>query len=132
MENFLFKKSYQLNTFLSLPYKSLWGANGIFTTIRLYGDSPELILLDEHLKKFNSSIKKFNIHFNLTKEILLNLINSHLNLKKYDHLLRIACNKKVLSISLRKRRKIVNNYSIRLRSYQRPLASLKHLNYKKI
>ena len=63
MENFLFKKSYQLNTFLSLPYKSLWGANGIFTTIRLYGDSPELILLDEHLKKFNSSVKKFNIHF---------------------------------------------------------------------
>tara|TARA_B100000315_G_scaffold249219_1_gene280106 strand:- start:486 stop:719 length:234 start_codon:yes stop_codon:yes gene_type:complete len=74
MENFLFKKSYQLNTFLSLPYKSLWGANGIFTTIRLYGDSPELILLDEHLKKFNSSVKKFNIHFNLTKEILLDLI----------------------------------------------------------
>lgn len=132
MENFLFKKSYQLNTFLSLPYKSLWGANGIFTTIRLYGDSPELILLEEHLKKFNSSVKKFNIHFKLTKEILLNLINPHLNLKKYDHLLRIACNKKVLSISLRKRRKIVNNYSIRLRSYQRPLASLKHLNYKKI
>ena len=59
MENFLFKKSYQLNTFLSLPYKSLWGANGIFTTIRLYGDSPELILLDEHLKKFN--IRKINI-----------------------------------------------------------------------
>ena len=75
MENFLFKKSYQLNTFLSLPYKSLWGAKGIFTTVRLYGDNPDLILLDQHLKKFNSSIKKFNIHFKLTKEILLNLIN---------------------------------------------------------
>ena len=75
MENFLFKKSYQLNTFLSLPYKSLWGANGIFTTIRLYGDSPKLILLEEHLKKFNSSVKKFNIHFKLTKEILLSLIS---------------------------------------------------------
>ena len=61
MENFLFKKSYQLNTFLSLPYKSLWGANGIFTTIRMYGKNPDLILLEEHLKKFNSSVKIFNL-----------------------------------------------------------------------
>ena len=112
MENFLFKKSYQLKTFSSLPYKSLWGANGIFTTIRMYGKNPDLILIDEHLKKFNSSVKIFNINFKITKKILLNLINPYLKLKKYDHLLRIACNKKVLSISLRKRRKIVNNYSI--------------------
>ena len=69
MENFLFKKSYQLKTFSSLPYESLWGANGIFTTVRLYGDYPDLILIDEHIKKFNSSVKKFNIHFKLTKEI---------------------------------------------------------------
>ena len=53
MENFLFKKSYQLKTFSSLPYESLWGANGIFTTVRLYGDYPDLILIDEHIKKFN-------------------------------------------------------------------------------
>ena len=53
MENFLFKKSYQLKTFSSLPYESLWGANGIFTTVRLYGDHPDLILIDEHIKKFN-------------------------------------------------------------------------------
>ncbi len=132
MENFLFKKSYQLKTYSSLPYESLWGANGIFTTVRLYGDRPDLILIDEHLKKFNSSVKKFNIHFKLTKEILLNLINPHLKLKNYDHLLRIACNKKILSISLRKRIKIVNNYTIRLKSYQRPLATLKNLNYKKV
>ena len=132
MENFLFKKSYQLKTFSSLPYESLWGANGIFTTVRLYGDHPDLILIDEHIKKFNSSVKKFNIHFNLTKEILLDLINPHLKLKNYDHLLRIACNKKILSISVRKRIKIVKNFSIMLKSYQRPLASLKHLNYKKI
>ena len=46
MENFLFKKSYQLKTFSSLPYKSLWGANGIFTTIRMYGKNPDLILID--------------------------------------------------------------------------------------
>ena len=62
MENFLFKKSYQLNTFLSLPYKSLWGANGIFTTIRLYGDSPELILLDEPTSALDVSIQSQILH----------------------------------------------------------------------
>jgi len=82
MENFLFKKSYQLNTFLSLPYKSLWGAKGIFTTIRLYGDSPKLILLEEHLKKFNSSVKKFNIHFKLTKKNYTKSYQSSSKIKK--------------------------------------------------
>ena len=68
MENFLFKKSYQLKTFSSLPYESLWGANGIFTTVRLYGDHPDLILIDEHIKKFNSSVKNLIFTFILHKK----------------------------------------------------------------
>ena len=82
MENFLFKKSYQLKTFSSLPYKSLWGANGIFTTIRMYGKSPDLILLDEHLKKFNSSVKIFNINFKITKRNFTKSYKSPSKIKK--------------------------------------------------
>ena len=132
MENFLFKRSYQLNNLSLIPYKNLWGFKGIFTTVRLYGNKNNLILIDEHLKNFNQSLIKFNISFFLSKKLLIKIINPHLNLNKYDHLLRIACNKNILSISLRKRKKILNNYSIILKSYQRPLANFKHLNYKKI
>ena len=132
MENFLFKRSYQLNNLSLIPYKNLWGFKGIFTTVRLYGNKNNLILIDEHLKNFNQSLIKFNIFFFLSKKLLIKIINPNLNLNKYDHLLRIACNKNILSISLRKRKKILNNYSIILKSYQRPLSNFKNLNYKKI
>jgi len=132
MENYLFKKSYQLKSFKNLSYKSLWGCKGIFTTIRLYGKSKNLILIDDHIKKFNKSTKEFNINLKLTKKFILKTIEPHLLLIKYDHLLRIACNKKILSISLRKRNKISKNFSIKLYSYVRPLYEYKHLKYKKI
>ena len=84
MENFLFKKSYQLKTFSSLPYESLWGANGIFTTVRLYGDQPDLILIDEHIKKFNSSIKS-QLHLCLILKALYckSLCNLHGSRKEF-------------------------------------------------
>ena len=132
MVNFLFKKSYRLSDFSNVPYKSLWGTRGVFTTVRLYSKKNNLILIDEHLKKFNQSIKKFDINFKLNKSIVLALLESSISLKKYDHLLRIACNKNILSISLRNRIKISKKFSIHLKFYQRKLPNFKHLNYIKI
>ena len=56
MENFLFKRSYQLNNLSLIPYKNLWGFKGIFPTVRLYRNKNNLILIDEHLKNFNQSL----------------------------------------------------------------------------
>ena len=132
MVNYLFKRSYRLSDFSNVPYKSLWGTRGVFTTVRLYSKKNNLILIDEHLKKFNQSIKKFDINFKLNKSIVLALLESSISLKKYDHLLRIACNKNILSISLRNRIKISKKFSIYLKFYQRKIPNFKHLNYAKV
>ena len=52
--------------------------------------------------------------------------------KTYDHLLRVAINKKIISISLRKRIKPKSNFSLKLVNYQRIDPKYKNLKYKKI
>ena len=58
-----------------------------------------------------------------------------LNIKKnknYDHLLRVASNNKMVSISLRKRPKPKSNFKLKLVNYKRVDAVYKNLKYKKI
>jgi len=58
-----------------------------------------------------------------------------LNLKKnknYDHLLRVAVNNKMISISLRKRPIPKSNFNLKLIDYNRVDAASKNLKYKKI
>ena len=132
MVNYLFKKSFQLKTFNPITYDDLWGKKGVFSTIRIIGKKPNYILFYDHIKNINLSLKKLNINFILSKKKLL-LIMPQLNkINKYDHLLRIALNSKILSISLRKRLEPVKNFDAILYSYQRSNPSLKNLYYKKI
>ncbi len=90
MVNFLFKKSYKLSSFAKVKYNHLWGSKGVFTTIRVYGKHPKYIFLKDHLSQLNKSLKKLNIKLTLTENKLLELIPKQLNIKKFDHLLRIA------------------------------------------
>ena len=133
MVNFLFKKSYQLKTFKPIVYDDLWGKKGIFTTIRVVGKKPNYILLSNHIKNMNSSLKKMNINFSLSKKKLCLLIDSLLKINKpLDHLLRIAVNSKIISLSMRSRIQSNKNYSAVITSYQRANPFLKNLYYKKI
>ena len=52
--------------------------------------------------------------------------------KRYDHLLRVASNKNMISISLRKRLKPKKNFILHLVNYKRIDAEYKNLKYKKI
>jgi len=56
MENTLLKKSFRVKDLRTITFNSLWGYKGIFTTIRLIGNKPNLILVEEHLKKLNKDI----------------------------------------------------------------------------
>jgi len=132
MANFLFKKSYKLSTFKNVKYDHLWGSKGVFTTIRVYGESPKYIFLKDHLSQLNKSLKKLNIKFSLTEKKLLELIPHQLNIKKFNHLLRIAVKQNLISISLRSRLTPSNNFQCQLVNYQRANARLKNLHYKKI
>jgi branched-subunit amino acid aminotransferase/4-amino-4-deoxychorismate lyase len=133
MVNFLFKKSYQLKTFKPIIYNDLWGKKGIFTTIRIIGNKPKYILLSNHIKNINFSLKKMKIKFLLTEEKIFILIGPLLNKYKVnDNLLRIAINSKIISFSLRPRLKIYKNFNAILTSYKRANPSLKNLYYIKI
>ena len=63
---------------------------------------------------------------------MLELIPHQSNIKKFNHLLRIAVKKNLISISLRPRLTPSNNFKCQLVNYQRTNARLKNLHYKKI
>ena len=61
------------------------------------------------------------------------MINKNLEKdKKYNHLLRVALNKKIISISLRKRIKPKLNFDLKLVNLKREKPQYKNLKYKKI
>ena len=132
MENILLKKSYHVKDLKNVKFNSLWGYNGVFTTIRISGKKPNLVLIDQHLKKLNKDSKFFGISFKISKQFLINFINTNSKIKNYDHLLRVAVTKKLISLSLRKRNKEQKNFTAHIYRYQRSLPSFKNLQYKKI
>ena len=132
MENILLKKSYYVKDLKTVKFNSLWGYNGVFTTIRISGNKPNLVLIDQHLKKLNKDSNFFGISFKISKQFLINFINTNSKIKNYDHLLRVAVTKKLISLSLRKRNKEEKNFTAHIYRYQRSLPSFKNLQYKKI
>ena len=133
MANNLFKKSYQHKILKEITFNSLWNTKGAFTTIRVAGSPPKFIFFKEHLLNLNKSLKILNIDFRLTKKIFnILLSNNFTNDIKYNHLLRIAVNNKIISIDLRKRSNPNKFFKGLLVNYQRTRPEIKNLNYKKI
>ena len=98
------KKSYQLKNLKQIKFNDLWGDHGIFTTMWIFGKPAKILFFDNHLKNLISSLKKYKIKKKTLKSDILEIINKNLSKKrKYNHLLRIAINKKIISIYLRKR-----------------------------
>ena len=132
MANFLFKKSFQLRTFKPIVYDDLWGKRGVFSTIRVIQNF-NYILLNDHIKNINSSLKKLNINFILSESKIIKLLLPLFSkIDRQDHLFRVAINSKIISISLRKRLEPDKNFHAILFSHQRPKSSLKNLYYKVI
>ena len=128
----LLKKSYLLNSLKEVPFKDLWGSRGVFTTMRMVGKPPRLLLLKSHLNNLFYSTIKYGIKKNNLKNILKDLIKKHSIYKGPDNLFRIALNKKLISISIRKRPKSRKNFNLILFKYKRIDPNYKNLYYKKI
>ena len=80
-----------------------------------------------------NSLKIYKIYKKNLKENINNLIKVNLKKNKnYDHLLRVALNNKIISISLRKRPIPKSNFKLKLVNYKRVDAKYKNLKYKKI
>ena len=133
MVTYLLKKSYQLKDLKQIEFQDLWGDHGIFTTMWIFGKPAKILFFDNHLKNLILSLKKYQIKKKSLKSDILKIINKNLSKKrKYNHLLRIAINKKIISISLRKRVKPKLNFNLRLVKLKREKPEFKNLKYKKI
>ncbi len=133
MVTYLLKKSYLLKNLEQIKFNDLWGDHGIFTTMWIFGKPAKILFFDKHLKNLVSSLKKYQIKKKSLNANILKIINKNLSKKKkYNHLLRIAVNNKVISISLRKRIKPKLNFNLKLVKLKREKPEFKNLKYKKI
>ena len=133
MVTFLLKKSYQLKNLKQIKFQDLWEDHGIFTTMWIFGKPAKILFFDNHLKNLILSLKKYQIKKKSLKTDILKIMNKNLSKKrKYNHLLRIAVNKKTISISLRKRVKPKLNFNLKLVKLKREKPEFKNLKYKKI
>ena len=133
MVKLLLKKSYLRKNLKEVSFRDLWNSFGIFTTMRVIGKSPKIFLYNEHINNLIKSLKVYNLYQSNLRQNINYLVKNSLKKKiNYDHLLRVACNKNLISISLRKRLKPNKNFYLRLIKYKRVDPELKNLKYKKI
>ena len=133
MVNYLLKKSYRLKDLKQIEFQDLWGDHGIFTTMWIFGKPVKILFFENHLKNLILSLKKYQIKKKSLRSDILKIINKNLSKKiKYNHLLRVALNKKIISISLRKRVSPKSNFDLKLVDLKREKPQYKNLKYKKI
>ena len=133
MANFLLKRSYHINNLKILKFNDLWGSHGVFTTIRLIGKPGKLVLFNNHFKNLIKSLKKYKIYSKHVEQNIKTLIRTNIrNDLKYNHLFRIALTKKLISISIRKRSNLSNNFELKVLNYKRTDPKYKNLQYKYI
>jgi len=133
MVTYLLKKSYQHRTLKEIYFKDLWGDKGVFTTMRIFGKPAKILFFKEHIKNLVKSLKIYkldraNIEKDILKLIRLNIDKS----KSYNHLLRVAVNKKIISVSLRDRKTSKLKFNLKLINHKRIDPELKNLKYKLI
>jgi 4-amino-4-deoxychorismate lyase len=127
------KKSYQLKDLQEVFFKDLWGDHGIFTTMWIFGKPPKILFFENHIKNLVKSLQTYGIKKRHLHKNILKIINENLSKKiKYNHLLRVALNKKIISISLRKRVSPKSNFDLKLVNLKREKPQYKNLKYKKI
>jgi len=133
MATYSLKKSYQLKNLKEINFQDLWGDHGIFTTMWVFGKPAKILFFEKHMANLIKSLKKYGISKKTLKKDILKIINSNLNKKyNYNHLLRIALNKKVISISFRKRISPKKDFNLKLVNLKREKPEFKNLKYKNI
>ena len=133
MATYLLKKSYQLKNLKEIEFHDLWGDHGIFTTMWIFGKPGKILFFKNHLNNLIKSLEVYKIAKKSLRADILSIINKNLSKKKrYNHLIRIALNKKIISISLRKRIKPKLNFNLKLVKLKREKPEYKNLKYKKI
>ena len=133
MVKYLLKKSYQRKNFKEIEFDDLWNKDGVFTTMWIYNKPPKILFFNPHIENLIKSLKAYKIYDKTIKSKILKVISENIDkTKSYNHLLRVALNKKTISLSLRDRVKPKQKFGIKLVHYERVKPEYKNLKYKKI
>ena len=133
MAIYLLKRSYQLKDLQEVGFKDLWGDHGIFTTMWIFGKPAKILFFKSHIKNLIKSLQIYGIKKRSLDKNILEIINKNLSRKiNYNHLLRVAVNKKIISISLREKVIPKSNFDLKLIKLKRENSQYKNLKYKKI
>ena len=133
MATYLLKKSYQLKDLKQIEFQDLWGDHGIFTTMWIFSKPLKILFFENHIKNLIRSLRIYGVKNKNLRRNIQKIINQNLSKKiKYNHLLRVALNKKIISISLRKRVSPKSNFDLKLVNLKREKPQYKNLKYKKI
>ena len=133
MVTYSLKRSYYLKDLTEIDFKDLWGDHGIFTTMWIFGKPAKILFFKNHIKNLIKSLQIYGIEKRSLKKNILKIINKNLSRKiNYNHLLRVAVNKKIISISLRKKLSPKLDFSLKLVNLKRERPQYKNLKYKKI
>ena len=131
MVTYLLKKSYQRKTLKEINFQDLWGAEGVFTTMMIFGKPAKILFFKKHIENLIKSAKHYRLNKPKLKNDILNLVKKNIDKKKnYNHLLRVALNNKTNSISLRKRVTPKLKFNLKLIKYRRVDPEFKNLKYK--
>ena len=99
----------------------------------IFGKPPKILFFENHIKNLIKSLQAYGIKKKFLHNYILKIINKNLSKKKnYNHLLRVAVNKNIISISLRKRVSPKLNFDLKLVNLKREKPKYKNLKYKKI
>tara|TARA_Y100000389_G_scaffold149202_1_gene148489 strand:- start:1240 stop:2010 length:771 start_codon:yes stop_codon:yes gene_type:complete len=133
MVKYLSKKSYQLKDLKEINFQDLWGDHGVFTTMWIFDNPGKILFFKKHIDNLIKSLKVYNINVPNIKKIIFKLLKVNIrNNIKYNHLLRVAINNKIISISLRKRIKPNLDFNLKLVNLKRTRPEFKNLKYLKI
>jgi 4-amino-4-deoxychorismate lyase len=133
MVTYLLKKSYQHKTLKEVNFKDLWGDKGVFTTMRILGKPAKILFFNNHIKNLVKSLKIYKLNkVNIEKDILKLIKLSVDKTRSYNHLLRVAVNEKIISVSLRDRKTPKLKFNLKLINYKRIDPEIKNLKYKLI
>ena len=133
MAKYLLKKSYLRKDLGETNFNDLWDHNGVFTTMWIFGKPPKILFFKSHIDNLIKSLKIYKIYERKIKLQILKLINVNIKRnKKYNHLLRVAINKNIISVSIRKKFKTDMNFNLKIVNYKRVRPQYKNLKYKPI
>ena len=133
MVTYLLKKSYRLKDLKEIKFKDLWGDYGVFTTMWIYGSPPKILFFLYYINNLIKSTKAYSILKSSIRYDIKKILKENIDIKKkYNHLVRLAINKNIISISLRKKIKPSLNFNLKLINLKRQKPEFKNLKYKEI